>query len=150
MTLDGHLGHKSRHRCVATCQRSGSNHLESLQLSCRLHAEAHEVYPVSHSSPGKATLPYPLPLAVRNDAGWRTKHAAKTCRSTYWRCGNDDGHFIGFSSLKEKNSSIHCRLSRFKELRQNVSLECSNCGASINLESDLFVPSATRPSPCSI
>src|SRR5207302_11207697 len=57
---------------------------------------------------------------------------------TYWRCANDDGHFIGFLEfLKEKNFIHPLSSEQINELRQNVLfVNCSNCVASINLESD--------------
>jgi hypothetical protein len=66
---------------------------------------------------------------------------------TYWRCANDDGHFIGFFEfLKEKNFIHALSPEQIKELRQNIQfVNCSSCGASINLESDSACPYCHAP-----
>jgi hypothetical protein len=66
---------------------------------------------------------------------------------TYWQCGNEDGHFIGFFEfLKEKNFIHTLSPEQIKELRQNVQfVNCSNCGASINLESNSACPYCHSP-----
>src|SRR5207245_11635092 len=66
---------------------------------------------------------------------------------TYWRCGNEDGHFIGFFEfLKEKNFIHPLSAEQIKQLRQNVQfVNCSNCGASIHLESNSACPYCHSP-----
>jgi hypothetical protein len=66
---------------------------------------------------------------------------------TYWQCGNEDGHFIAFFEfLKEKNFIHPLSSEQIKELRQNVQfVNCSNCGASINLESNSACPYCHSP-----
>jgi hypothetical protein len=91
-----------------------------------------------HSSPGKPSLPDPL-RCPRCATTLRLAHnMQRNMPFTYWQCGNEDGHFIGFFEfLKEKNFIHPLSAEQIKELRQNVQfVNCSNCGASINLESN--------------
>jgi endogenous inhibitor of DNA gyrase (YacG/DUF329 family) len=66
---------------------------------------------------------------------------------TYWRCTTDDGHFIAFLEfLKEKNFIHRLTPAQIQELRQNVQfVNCSSCGASINLETDSACPYCHAP-----
>jgi len=60
---------------------------------------------------------------------------------------SDDGHFINFLEfLKEKEFHPSAVARQIQELRQNVQfVNCSNCGASINLESDSACPYCHSP-----
>ena len=137
MTLDGHSGAQVAIDVCATCQAFWFDHLESLQLSAGSTLKLMK-FIGEHSSPGKSSLPDPL-RCPRCATTLRLAHnMQRNMPFTYWRCGNDDGHFIGFLEfLKEKNFIHPLSAEQIKELRQNVQfVNCSNCGASINLESD--------------
>ena len=61
-----------------------------------------------------------------------------TTKFGYWRCGNEHGRFIGFLDfLREKKFIRTLSPNEINELRQKIqTVNCSNCGASINLETD--------------
>jgi endogenous inhibitor of DNA gyrase (YacG/DUF329 family) len=100
-----------------------------------------------HSTPAKPTLPDPL-RCPRCATVLKLAHDMQgNMPFTYWRCATDDGHFISFLEfLKEKNFIHPLSAEQIKELRQNVqSVNCSNCGASINLESNSACPYCHSP-----
>src|SRR5256712_13850809 len=61
-----------------------------------------------------------------------------TTKFSYWRCGNEHGRFIGFLDfLREKKFVRTLSPIEINELRQKIeTVNCSNCGASINLATD--------------
>src|SRR5436189_110351 len=73
--------------------------------------------------------------------------AGKHFPELHLQCGNEDGHFIGlFEFLKDKNVIHPLSPEQIKELRQNVQfVSCSNCGASINLQSNSACPYCHSP-----
>jgi transcription elongation factor Elf1 len=137
MTLEGHLGTNVAIDVCATCQAFWFDRLESLQLSAGSTLKLMK-FIGEHSSPGKPSLPAVLHCPRCATALRLAHNMQRNMPFTYWRCGSDDGHFIGFFEfLKEKNFIHPLSVEQIKELRQNVQfVNCSNCGASINLESD--------------
>jgi hypothetical protein len=137
MTLEGHSGTNVAIDVCATCQAFWFDRFESLQLSAGSTLKLMK-FIGEHSSPGKPSLPAAL-QCPRCTTSLRLAHnMQRNMPFTYWRCANDEGHFIGFFEfLKEKNFIHPLSAEQIKELRQNVQfVNCSNCGASINLESD--------------
>ena len=137
MTLDGHSGAPVAIEVCASCQAFWFDHLESLQLSAGSTLKLMK-FIGEHSSPGKPSVPAVL-QCPRCATTLRLAHnMQRNMPFTYWRCASDDGHFIAFFEfLKEKNFIHPLSPDQIKELRQNVQfVNCSNCGASINLESD--------------
>jgi len=137
MTLDGHSGAQVNIDVCAACQAFWFDRMESLQLSAGSTLKLMK-FIGEHSSPGKPSLPAVLHCPRCATALRLAHNMQRNMPFTYWRCGNDDGHFIGFFEfLKEKNFIHPLSAEQIKELRQNVQfVNCSNCGASINLESD--------------
>jgi len=137
MTLDGHLGTKVTIDLCAACQAFWFDRMESLQLSAGSTLKLMK-FIGEHSSPGKPSLPAVLQCPRCATALRLAHNMQRNMPFTYWRCGSDDGHFIAFFEfLKEKNFIHPLSPDQIKELRQNVQfVNCSNCGASINLESD--------------
>ncbi len=136
MALGGHLGAQVSIDVCATCQAFWFDQFESLQLSAGSTLNLMK-FIGEHSSPRKASLPDALPCP-RCATRLRLAHdMQRNMPFTYWRCGNEHGRFIGFFEfLKEKNFIHPLSSEQIKELRQNVQfVNCSNCGASINLES---------------
>ena len=136
MALGGHLGAQVSIDVCATCQAFWFDQFESLQLSAGSTLKLMK-FIGEHSSPRKASLPDALPCP-RCATKLRLAHdMQRNMPFTYWRCGNEHGRFIGFFEfLKEKNFIHPLSSEQIKELRQNVQfVNCSNCGASINLES---------------
>jgi hypothetical protein len=137
MTLDGRLGKQVAIDVCAGCQAFWFDQFESLQLSAGSTLKLMK-FIGEHSSPGKPSLPAAL-HCPRCATTLRLAHNMQgNMPFTYWRCGDDDGHFISFFEfLKEKNFIHPLSAEQIKELRQNVQfVNCSSCGASINLESD--------------
>ncbi len=146
MTLDGHLGAQVTIDVCASCQAFWFDQFESLQLSAGSTLKLMK-FIGEHSSPGKPSLPDAL-RCPRCATTLRLAHnMQRNMPFTYWRCANDDGHFIGFFEfLKEKNFIHALSPEQIKELRQNIQfVNCSSCGASINLESDSACPYCHAP-----
>jgi endogenous inhibitor of DNA gyrase (YacG/DUF329 family) len=141
MTLDGRLGKQITIDVCTACQAFWFDQFESLQLSAGSTLKLMK-FIGEHSSPGKPSLPGTL-SCPRCATPLRLAHnMQRNMPFTYSRCATDDGHFIAFFEfLKEKNFIHPLSPEQIKELRQNVqSVNCSNCGASINLESNSACP----------
>jgi endogenous inhibitor of DNA gyrase (YacG/DUF329 family) len=147
MTLDGRLRGSVTIDVCATCQAFWFDHFDSLQLSAGSTLKLMK-FIGEHSSPTKPSLP---PDTLRCPRCATPLHLAHNMQRnmpfTYWRCGNEDGHFISFFEfLKEKNFIHTLSPEQIKELRQNVqSVNCSSCGASINLQSNSACPYCHAP-----
>jgi hypothetical protein len=146
MTLEGHLGAQVTIDVCATCQAFWFDRLESLQLSAGSTLKLMK-FIGEHSSSAKPSLPAVL-RCPRCAASLRLAHnMQRNMPFTYWRCGNDEGHFISFFEfLKEKNFIHPLSAEQINELRQNVQfVNCSNCGASIDLASNSVCPFCHAP-----
>src|SRR5467141_102001 len=146
MTLDGRLGGQVAIDVCARCQAFWFDHFESLKLSPGSTLKLMK-FIGEHSTPGKPSLPETL-RCPRCATMLRLAHDLQgNMPFTYWRCATDDGHFINFLEfLKEKNFIHRLSPGQIQELRQNVQfVNCSNCGASINLESDSACPYCHSP-----
>jgi predicted amidophosphoribosyltransferase len=66
-----------------------------------------------------------------------TNDMQRSTRFSYWRCLKEHGRFIRFFEfLREKNFVRPLSPQQIAELRQNLqTVNCSNCGAPVNLES---------------
>jgi endogenous inhibitor of DNA gyrase (YacG/DUF329 family) len=135
MTLDSRFRGQVTIDVCAACQAFWFDHFDSLQLSPGSTLKLMK-FIGEHTSPGKPTLPDTLHCPRCATTLHLAHNMQRNMPFTYWRCGNEDGHFIGFFDfLKEKNFIHPLSLEQIKELRKNVqSVNCSNCGASINLE----------------
>jgi hypothetical protein len=135
--LDGRMGgHVSIDVCAA-CQAFWFDHFESLALSPGSTLKLMK-FIGEHSTPAKPPLPDVL-HCPRCATTLRLSHDMQgNMPFTYWRCTTDDGHFIAFLEfLKEKQFIHRVSAAQLKELRDNVqSVNCSNCGAPINLQSE--------------
>lgn len=146
MTLDARLGGQVNFNVCANCQAFWFDHFESLKLSARSTLKLMK-FIGEHSSSTKFSLPDPLRcprcatvLHLSHDMQGNTPF-------TYWRCSNDDGHFISFFEfLKEKNFIHRLSPGQIRELRENVqSVNCSSCGASIDLATNSACPYCHAP-----
>src|SRR5229473_4142448 len=146
MTMEGRLGGQVAIDVCARCQAFWFDHFESLKLSPGSTLKLMK-FIGEHSTPGKPSLPAVL-HCPRCATTLRLAHdLQRNMPFTYWRCGTDDGHFISFFEfLKEKNFIHRLTPAQIQELRQNVQfVNCSNCGASINLESNSACPFCHSP-----
>ncbi len=146
MTLDGHMGAQVIIDVCVTCQAFWFDRFESLQLSPGSTLKLMKCIG-EHSSPGKPKLPAVLQCPRCATALRLAHNMQRNMPFTYWRCPNDEGHFISFFEfLKEKNFIHPLSPEQIKELRQNVqSVNRSNCGASINLQSNAVCPYCHAP-----
>ena len=146
MTLDARLGGQITMDVCAACQAFWFDHYESIKLSAGSTLKLMK-FIGEHSTPAKPSLPAVL-HCPRCSTALRLAHDLQgNMPFTYWRCANDDGHFISFFEFLKEKKFIH-RLSpkQIDELRQNVqSVNCSSCGASINLETDSACPYCHAP-----
>jgi TFIIB-like protein len=146
MTMDARLGGQVAIDVCAGCQAFWFDHFESLALSPGSTLKLMK-FIGEHSSSKKPPLPDPL-RCPRCATVLRLAHDLQgNMPFTYWRCETDDGHFIAFLEfLKEKNFIRRLTPAQIQELRQNVqTVNCSSCGASINLESDSACPYCHAP-----
>jgi len=146
MTLDGRLRAQIAIDVCASCQAFWFDHFDSLQLSSGSTLKLMK-FIGEHSSSAKPSLPDPL-RCPRCATKLRLAHnMQRNMPFTYWRCANEDGHFIGFFEFLKEKYFIHPLSSEpIRELRQNVQfVNCSSCGASINLESSSVCPYCHSP-----
>ena len=146
MTLDGRLGGQVAIDICATCQAFWFDHFESLKLSPGSTLKLMK-FIGEHSTPGKPSLPETLHCPRCATTLHLAHDLQRNMPFTYWRCASDDGHFITFFEfLKEKNFIHVLSPDQIKELRQNVQfVNCSTCGASINLETNSSCPYCHSP-----
>jgi ribosomal protein S27AE len=133
-TLEGQLGAPVEIDLCTACQVFWFDRHESLQLSpgstlklFRLVGEqaASRRGPVSNE-----------PHCPRCGAGLRlTQDKQRNTPFRYWRCGNEHGRLTTFFDfLREKDFIRPLSPAQVEELRRNVqAVNCSNCGASIDL-----------------
>jgi hypothetical protein len=140
-TLGGRLGGQLTVDVCAPCQSFWFEQHTDLQLSPGSTLELMK-YIGEHSSSPKPKLSQAL-SCPRCGAGLTLAHnMARNVRFTYWQCPNQHGHFIGFFEfLKEKNFVHPLSPSEIQRLRESVqSVNCSNCGASIDLQTNSVCP----------
>jgi hypothetical protein len=137
LTLDARLGGHLTIDVCTSCQAFWFDRYESLQLSPGATLKLMKLIG-EHSSPVKPSQPDVIrcprcatPLVFAHDL-------QRNVHFTYWRCDNEHGRFIGFLEfLKEKNFIHPLSPEEIQQLRRNIQfLNCSNCGAAINLETD--------------
>ena len=146
MTLDARMGGPVTIDVCAGCQAFWFDQFESLKLSAGSTLKLMK-FIGEHSSSGKPSLPGAL-QCPRCATTLRLAHnMQRNMPFTYWRCTNDEGHFIAFFEfLKEKDFIHPLSQEQIKELRQNLQfVNCSSCGASINLESNSACPYCHAP-----
>jgi len=146
MTLEGKLGPTVTIDACTSCQAFWFDQYESLHLAPSGTLQLMKLIG-EHSSAARPTLPdtmrcprCPVRLTQAHDM-------ARNMRFSYWKCGNEHGRFIGFFEfLKEKNFIHPLSPEQIAQLRQNIQfLNCSNCGASIDLQSNSACPFCRSP-----
>ena len=146
MAMDRRLGGQETIDVCTGCQTFWFDHFESLALSPGSTLKLIK-FIGEHATPAKPSLPALL-HCPRCATTLRLAHdLQRNMPFTYWRCAIDDGHFITFFDFLKEKDFIH-RLSpeQIQELRQNVQfVNCSSCGASINLESNSACPYCHAP-----
>jgi len=136
LTLDARLGGHLTINVCASCQAFWFDQFESLQVSPGSTLKLMG-FIGQHSSPGKPPLPDMLRCPRCASRLLLTHDLQRNMRFSYWRCDNEHGRFIGFFDfLKEKNFIHPLSPAQIEQLRANIQIvNCSNCGAAIDLES---------------
>jgi uncharacterized protein YbaR (Trm112 family) len=144
--LDGRVGTQITVDVCTACQSFWFDEHKSLHLSPGSTLKLMK-FIGEHSSTVKPTLSDVLrcprcggPLALAHDL-------VRNMRFNYWACGSGHGHFIGFFDfLKEKNFIHALSPEEIQQLRLNVqSVNCCNCGASIDLQTNSVCPYCHSP-----
>jgi len=134
-TLEGHLGTHVEIDLCSGCQLFWFDHLESLQLSPGATMGLFTSISAQKAAPPPVKEPLKCPrcdmrLLLTNDRQRNTPFR-------YWRCDREHGRLITFFDfLREKDFIRPLSGAQLAELRRNVqTVNCSNCGAPIDLSS---------------
>jgi hypothetical protein len=87
-------------------------------------------------------------MCARCGSGLTLAHnMTRNVRFVYWQCSSQHGHFISFFDfLKEKNFIRPLSPQEIQHLRETVQeVHCSNCGASVNLQTNSACPYCHSP-----
>jgi DNA-directed RNA polymerase subunit RPC12/RpoP len=139
--LDGRLGAQVIIDVCTNCQAFWFDQHENLQLSPGATLKLMK-FIGEHSSTVKPMLSDVLRCPRCGGQLSLTHDLVRTTRFSYWRCEGGDGRFIGFFDfLKEKNFIRVLSPQEIQQLKQIVqSVNCSNCGASIDLQANSACP----------
>src|SRR5258708_9684014 len=145
-TLGAHLGAQVTIDVCASCQAFRFDKFESMQLAGESTLKLRK-FIGEHSSSAKPPLPDVMRCPRCATRLLLTHDLQRNMRFSYWRCGKEHGKFIGFFEfLKEKNFIHPLSPEQIKQLRENIQIvNCSNCGAAIDLESDVACPLSHSP-----
>jgi Zn-finger nucleic acid-binding protein len=146
IALDSRLGTPVTADVCPPCQAFWFDRGKDFQLSPRSTLELMK-YIGEHSSSAKPVLRQDLICPQCGVSLTLAHDVARNVRFTYWNCPNDHGHFIGFFEfLKEKNFIHPLSPQEVQKLRESVhSVNCSSCGASIDLASNSVCPYCHSP-----
>jgi DNA-directed RNA polymerase subunit RPC12/RpoP len=135
MTLDAHLAAPVDIDLCTACQAFWFDKYESLKLSAGSTLKLIKLIG-EHSAAGKAELSPTLRCPRCTAHLLMTHDMQRSTRFNYWRC-EAHGKFISFFDfLREKNFIRVLSPQQIEELRKNIqSINCSNCGAPIDLAS---------------
>jgi hypothetical protein len=136
MTLDAHMGRSVTIDLCTGCQAFWFDKYESLQLSPNSTLKLMK-FIGEHSVSSKAPFPQTLKCPRCEAQLLLTKDLQGSTRFSYWRCKSDHGRFTRFFEfLREKQFIRVLSPKEIVELRKNIQiLNCSNCGAPIDLAS---------------
>jgi Zn-finger nucleic acid-binding protein/endogenous inhibitor of DNA gyrase (YacG/DUF329 family) len=144
--LDSRLGTLVTADVCPPCQAFWFDRGKDFQLSPRSTLELMK-YIGEHSSSAKPVLRQDLICPQCGVSLTLAHDVARNVRFTYWNCPNEHGHFIGFFEfLKEKNFIHPLSPQEIQHLRESVhTVNCSSCGASIDLASNSVCPYCHSP-----
>ena len=137
MTLDAHLSSPVDVDLCTACHGFWFDKYESLKLAPGSTLKLIKLIGECCKT-GKPSLPKNLQCPRCNSRLLLTHDMQRNTRFTYWRCDNGHGRFITFFDfLREKNFIRPLAPQEIEELRKSVQvLDCSNCGAPIDITSD--------------
>jgi hypothetical protein len=145
-TLGGQLGNQLVIDVCTPCQAFWFEEHKDLQLSPASTLQLMK-FIGEHSSSSKPTLA-PLLRCPCCPAHLTLAHdLARNVRFVYWQCPSQHGHFMSFLEfLKEKNFIRPLSPVEIQRLRESVqSVNCSSCGASIDLQNNSTCPYCHSP-----
>jgi Zn-finger nucleic acid-binding protein len=136
MTLETHLTAPVEIDACSQCQAFWFDKYEDLKLSAASTLKLMKLIG-ENSSPARPPLAEKLRCPRCASGLLLTHDLQRNTKFSYWRC-EEHGRFIGFLDfLREKNFIRTLSPQEIEELREKVqTVNCSNCGAAINLASD--------------
>ena len=145
-TLDGRLGTQVTIDVCTGCQSFWFDEHKSLQLSAGATLKLMK-YIGEHTSTVKPTMSATLRCPRCSGQLSQAHDLVRNMRFNYWGCGSGHGRFISFFDfLKEKNFIHALSPQEIQQLKLNVqSINCSSCGASIDLKANSACPYCHSP-----
>jgi DNA-directed RNA polymerase subunit RPC12/RpoP len=146
MTLEGHSGTTVNIDLCGPCQALWFDQHESLQLTPGATLKLFGIIG-DHANTPKARFPDVLRCPCCASRLLPVRDRQRNTPFRYWRCDRDNGRFIAFFEfLREKNFIRALSPEQLAELRRNVAtLNCSNCGAPIDLAHASACPHCGSP-----
>lgn len=133
-TLDGHLGRNVEVDVCTGCQAFWFDRSENLQLS---PASTLKLFTLIGDTPShrRASIAAVLKCPRCHSRLLNTHDMQRNTPFKYWKCPHEHGRLITFFDfLREKDFIRPLSALQIDELRRNVqTLNCSNCGGSIDL-----------------
>lgn len=144
--LAGRLGNQFTIDVCPPCQAFWFDHHEDLGLSAASTLQLMK-YIGDHSSSPKTAFTGRLMCPRCGSELTLAHNMARNVRFVYWQCASQHGHFISFFDfLKEKNFIRPLSPLEIQHLRETVQeVHCSNCGASVNLQTSSACPFCNSP-----
>jgi hypothetical protein len=137
LALEGRLGTTIEIDLCSACRAIWFDRFEDFRLT---PAATLKVFGVISEPSGRPTTPFPTaPRCPRCSARLLPTHdIQRNTRFQYLRCDSGHGRLMTFVDfLREKDFVRPLTPQQLEELRQNIqTINCSNCGASINLVKD--------------
>lgn len=145
-TLGGQLGAQLTIDVCTPCQAFWFDEHKDLQLSPGSTLQLMK-YIGEHSSSPKPSLSQALRCPRCESQLTLAHNMTRNVHFVYWQCANQHGHFITFFEfLKEKNFIRPLSPAEIQHLRESVqSVNCSSCGASIDLQTNSVCPYCHSP-----
>jgi Zn-finger nucleic acid-binding protein len=146
MTLDAHLSAPVEIDLCSACQAFWFDKYESLKLAPGSTLKLIKLI-AERSASGKATWSSSLQCPRCSSVLQLTHDMQRSTRFNYWRCANQHGRFISFFDfLREKNFIRQLPSQELDKLRLKVqTINCSNCGAPIDLMNASTCPHCGTP-----
>lgn len=144
--LAGRLGNQFTIDVCPPCQAFWFNRHEDLGLTPASTLELMK-YIGDHSTSPKPSFADRLMCSFCGSNLTLAHDMSRSMRFVYWKCPSEHGHFISFFDfLKEKDFIRPLSLAEIQNLRVSVAeVHCSNCGASVNLQTNSACPYCHSP-----
>src|ERR1035437_9140708 len=137
LAFEGRLGATIEIDLCSVCRAIWFDHFEELRLT---PGATLKVFGMISEPAGRPTTLFPTALHCPRCNGrlLLTHDMQRSTPFQYWRCDSGHGRLITFVDfLREKDFVRPLTPQQLEELRQNIqTINCSNCGAAINLVKD--------------